>query len=61
MPVAPATPESIDRIPFLATVGIRIAEIGERHATMELEVGPRHLNYLGGLHGGVVATLVDTA
>jgi acyl-CoA thioesterase len=27
---------------------------------MEVEVGNKHLNYLGGAHGGLIATLIDT-
>jgi len=60
MPVAPATIESANRIPFLQTLGIELSEIGDRHAVMRVEVGPRHRNYFGGVHGGLIATLVDT-
>ncbi len=47
-------------IPFLRTLGIRVKESGERHAVVEVDVGPEHGNYRGGAHGGLVATLVDT-
>ncbi len=60
MAVPPATLESANRIPFLASLGIRLVEIGERHAVMRVEVGPDHRNYFGGVHGGLIATLVDT-
>lgn len=60
MPVEPATLESANRIPLLETLGIRLVEIGELHALMRVEVGPRHGNYYGGVHGGLIATLVDT-
>lgn len=56
----PATLESANAISLLATLGIRLAEIGERHALMEVTVDGRHRNYLGGVHGGLIATLVDT-
>jgi len=56
----PATLESGNAIPLLKTLGIRLAEIGERHAVMEVDVTERHGNYFGGTHGGLVATLVDT-
>ena len=52
--------ESGNRIPFLRTLGIRLTEIGERHAVMEVDVADAHRNYLGGAHGGLIATLVDT-
>jgi len=58
--VEPATLESGNRIPLLQTLGIRLCEIGDRHAVMEVIVGDIHRNYLGGAHGGLLATLVDT-
>ena len=59
MPVAPATIESANRIPFLEALGIELTEIGDRHAVMRVEVGPRHRNYFGGVHGGLRATRVS--
>ena len=47
-------------IPLLRTLGIRLDESGERHAVMSVVVEERHGNYLGGAHGGLIATLVDT-
>jgi acyl-CoA thioesterase len=56
----PATLESGNQIPLLRTLGIRLTEIAERHATMEVDVTDAHRNYFGGAHGGLIATLVDT-
>jgi acyl-CoA thioesterase len=56
----PATLTTGNQIPLLRTLGIRLDEIGERHAIMSVVVDERHLNYLGGAHGGLIATLVDT-
>ncbi|WP_027715049.1 PaaI family thioesterase [Desulfuromonas sp. TF] len=56
----PATLESGNAIAMLRTLDIRLVEIGEHHAVMEVEVGKKHLNYLGGAHGGLIATLIDT-
>ena len=56
----PATLESANAIPLLRTLGIRLAEIAPRHAVMEVDVDERHLNYLGGVHGGLLAALADT-
>lgn len=56
----PATLESGNAIPLLRTLDIRLTEIGEDHAVMEVEVGEKHRNYFGGAHGGLIATLVDT-
>jgi len=60
MALEPATLESGNRIPLLQTLGIRLLEIGERHAVMQVVVGEIHRNYFGGAHGGLLATLVDT-
>jgi len=56
----PATLESGNAIPLLRTLDIRLTEIGERHAVMQVEVADKHRNYFGGAHGGLVATLIDT-
>lgn len=56
----PATVESANAISLLKTLGIRLAEIGDRHAVMEVAIDERHRNYLGGVHGGLIATLIDT-
>ncbi len=56
----PATLESGNAIALLRTLDIRLTEIGEQNAVMEVEVAEKHLNYLGGAHGGLIATLVDT-
>lgn len=61
MPIEPATLESANRIPMLQTLQIRLREIGDRHAVMEVTVSDSHRNYFGGAHGGLLATLVDTA
>ncbi len=61
MAIEPATPETINRIPLLQTLGIHLQEIGARHAVMVVTVDERHRNYFGGAHGGLLATLVDTA
>lgn len=61
MSIEPATLESGNRIPLLQTMGIQLREIGDRHAVMEVTVSDMHRNYFGGAHGGLLATLVDTA
>ncbi len=61
MSIEPATLESGNRIPLLQTLGIKLREIGDRHAVMEVTVSDMHRNYFGGAHGGLLATLVDTA
>ena len=42
-------------------MGYHLAEWSEGQAVVELEIGPPHLNRAGVVHGGVLATLLDTA
>lgn len=56
----PATLDRANAISLLKTLGIHLVEIGDRHAVMQVEIDERHRNYLGGVHGGVIATLIDT-
>jgi len=58
--IEPATLESGNAIPLLRTLNIRLREIGDNHAIMEVTVGELHRNYFGGAHGGLIATLIDT-
>ncbi|GAB2861555.1 PaaI family thioesterase [Nocardioides pacificus] len=45
---------------FLALIGAAPPETGEGRATLEVDVDERHLNPAGTVHGGLLATLVDT-
>jgi uncharacterized protein (TIGR00369 family) len=45
---------------FAGRLGVRVQDTGDGVATLAFEVGDEHLNPAGTLHGGVVATLVDT-
>ena len=45
---------------FLSLIGARQPEAAEGEATLEVEVDHRHLNAAGTVHGGMLATLVDT-
>jgi uncharacterized protein (TIGR00369 family) len=47
--------------PFPAHLPFRLASIGLDEARVELEVEQIHLQPLGTVHGGVIATLIDTA
>jgi acyl-CoA thioesterase len=58
--LTPASLEKGNQIALLKTLGIRLLEIGARYAVMAVTVDERHLNYLGGAHGGLLATLIDT-
>ena len=47
--------------PFLELLGIHNEEIGGGKATISLEIVPKLTQNLGMVHGGVVASLLDTA
>lgn len=46
--------------PFLSMVGGSSPEAAEGRATLSMDVDERHLNAAGTIHGGLLATLVDT-
>lgn len=48
-------------VPLLELLEIHPVQAGEGEATFEMLVDERHLRTLGILHGGVTATLLDTA
>jgi uncharacterized protein (TIGR00369 family) len=61
--LAPQAPHSFDvrQFPFLDLLGVRSIEMGQGRCRVELLVLRQHLRNLGIIHGGVVATLLDTA
>ena len=42
-------------------IGARLEHVARGEVDVSLEVEPRHLNLSGTLHGGMIATLADTA
>jgi uncharacterized protein (TIGR00369 family) len=42
-------------------LGARLARVASGEVDVELDVGPQHLNLFGTMHGGLIATLADTA
>ncbi len=46
---------------FAADLGVRDQQADDGRARLELDASDRHLNPAGTVHGGVLATLVDTA
>jgi uncharacterized protein (TIGR00369 family) len=47
--------------PISELVGFDLVEVGEGRASFELDPAQRHYNPLGTVHGGIVATLLDSA
>lgn len=42
-------------------LGLRLVAAGKGHATVQMTVGPEHINFNGGCHGGAIFSLADTA
>jgi uncharacterized protein (TIGR00369 family) len=51
----------VNTSPYPSHMSMRLAAIDLDSATIELELGQRHLQPYGIVHGGVLATLIDTA
>ena len=47
--------------PIAKLVGFRLTRVGQGWAWIEIEVGPRHANPMGTLHGGVICDIADAA
>ena len=59
---APPLQHAAERhVPFLDLLGVRPVSAQRGRADFEMTVDDRHLRTLGLLHGGVTATLLDTA
>ena len=50
-----------DKNPFCKTCDIQVTRVAEGESELRLEVDDKHTNIYGAAHGGVLATLVDTA
>jgi len=46
---------------FRKLIGLTLLDLQESSAMMGLEIGAQHLNSLGTLHGGIIATMIDHA
>jgi uncharacterized protein (TIGR00369 family) len=51
----------IPHAPIAELVGFDLVEVGEGRASFELDPAERHYNPLGTVHGGIAATLLDSA
>ena len=47
--------------PFHTWMGMRVLAVREGEVDLALDAEPHHLNLQGSVHGGVLATLADTA
>lgn len=53
--------EKFETNPFPRSLGIELDSIEQGRARLSLEVKQQHLQLAGNMHGGAIATLVDTA
>jgi uncharacterized protein (TIGR00369 family) len=51
---------SIPEAPIAALVGLSIAEVAEGRVVMRLTPAEYHYNPIGSMHGGILATLLDS-
>src|SRR5207249_7683393 len=47
--------------PIAATLGMSLEEVDHGHAVFSLEPGEEHYNPIGSVHGGIYATMLDSA
>lgn len=51
----------INRGPYFRLLSMEVRELKEGYARVEVDLEDKHLNPFGGVHGGVYASLIDTA
>ena len=56
-----ALQESVHAAPYPALIGMTLAAIDFDGCRIELDLGDHHLQPFGIVHGGILATLIDTA
>ncbi|QSX77835.1 PaaI family thioesterase [Agrilutibacter solisilvae] len=56
-----AVQDSVHGAPYPALIGMRLAELDFDRCRIDLDLAERHLQPFGIVHGGVLATLLDTA
>ena len=46
--------------PFPSLLSLEMTDIGLGYAVIEIDIQPKHMQLMGAVHGGVLASLVDT-
>ena len=52
---------AINQGPFFRHLSMPVTDMGIGYSVVELDVVDEHLNPFGGIHGGVYASVIDTA
>lgn len=53
--------DAINQGPFFKHMSMKVTELGVGYSVVTAEIRKTHMNPFGGLHGGVYASLIDTA
>ena len=53
--------KAVNRGPYFRHLSMPLKDLGQGYSIVELEVKNEHLNPFGGIHGGVYASVIDTA
>jgi len=51
----------VNQGPYFRLLSMKVREMGEGFAKVEMDIENKHLNPSGGVHGGVYSSLIDTA
>lgn len=51
----------INKGPFFMHMSMRVTELGVGYSKVVAEIGKKHMNPFGAIHGGVYASVIDTA
>ncbi len=52
--------QKIEKIPFVHLLGMKVVSFEENGLVMTMTIGPKHLNVMGGVHGGALVSVIDT-
>jgi len=50
-----------NRAPYLEHMSFKVCELGTGYSKVEMDIHEKHFSPLGAVHGGVYATLIDSA
>jgi acyl-CoA thioesterase len=50
-----------EKSPFYQLLGMKIEEVRENYARLSMEIAEKHMQLLNTVHGGVIASLADSA
>ncbi len=53
--------ETINLSPYSALLGMKLVDLGSGFSVMEVDIESKHLNPFGSVHGGMYASIIDSA